>query len=123
MLHNYWFKPKGFGYGPSPRAGGWAFTGAYVFAVTVAAIVLLSSHGEARSLGAWVVFIVFTLCLTAIFALFCKAKTRGVALARWPGPRIEARIEPQAYKNETDSDRSYMLEIRICTPRSKASPS
>ena len=78
MLHNYWFKPKGFGYGAKPASWeGWAFTGAYVFAVTVAAIVLLSSHGEARSLGAWVVFIVFTLCLTAIFALFCKAKTEG----------------------------------------------
>jgi hypothetical protein len=78
MLHKFWFKPRPTGYGARPSSWeGWAFTGAYVFAVAVAAIVLLSSRGEARSVGAWAVFIIFTLCLTAIFALFCKAKTEG----------------------------------------------
>jgi hypothetical protein len=78
MIHKYWFRPKTIGYGASPSSWeGWAITGVYVAAVAIAAFVLLSSRSEAPSAGAWLVFIVLVLCLTAIFALFCKAKTEG----------------------------------------------
>jgi hypothetical protein len=53
------------------------FSGAYLVAIVVAAVVLVSSHGELRSARAWLVFIVFVACLTAIFALFRKARAQG----------------------------------------------
>jgi hypothetical protein len=53
------------------------FSGAYLAAVVIAAVVLVSSRGELHSAGAWLVFIVFVACLTAIFALFRKARTEG----------------------------------------------
>ncbi|MFI5010734.1 MAG: hypothetical protein ACHQAY_00140 [Hyphomicrobiales bacterium] len=77
MLHKYRFRPKTFGYATPSTWEGWAFTGAYVFAVTIAFFVLLTSKHELRSIGAWVVFIIFVLCLTAIFVLFRKASAQG----------------------------------------------
>ncbi|SDR51554.1 hypothetical protein SAMN05519103_04337 [Rhizobiales bacterium GAS113] len=56
---------------------GLVFCGAYVAAIAVAALVLVSSRAELRSAGAWLVFIVFVSCLTAIFALFRKARIAG----------------------------------------------
>jgi hypothetical protein len=53
------------------------FSGAYLAAIAVAAVVLASSRGEVRSVGAWLVFIVFVACLTAILALFRKARVQG----------------------------------------------
>jgi hypothetical protein len=59
------------------RWEGLAFTGAYVSAIAVATLVLVSSRSKLHSLGAWLVFIVFVACLTAIFLLFRKARARG----------------------------------------------
>jgi hypothetical protein len=55
------------------RWEGLAFGGAYVFALAVALLALLSSKHQTRSLLAWLVFIVFALCMTGIFFLYRKA--------------------------------------------------
>jgi hypothetical protein len=72
-----------------PRSGRWegfAFTGAYVFALAVALLVLLSSKHETRSLLAWAVFAVFALCLTGIFLLYRWAAKGNTENRDWSGP-------------------------------------
>ena len=78
MLHRYWFKPKRLGYGATPSSWeGWLATAIYVLAVLVAVVVMLTTKSDEHSLPAWIVFVVFVGCLTALFVLFCKAKTDG----------------------------------------------
>jgi hypothetical protein len=56
---------------------GLAFGGAYLFALAVGLTVLLSSKHETRSVLAWLVFIIFALCMTGIFLLYRRAAQAG----------------------------------------------
>ena len=78
MIHQFWFKPKAFVYGATPSTWeGWAVTTAYVVVIATALVVMLATKSDERSLAAWFVFFIFAFCVSAIFALFCKAKTQG----------------------------------------------
>jgi uncharacterized membrane protein len=78
MLHQFWFRPKTIGYGATPSSWeGWLVSAAYIITIATALGVMLATKSDEHSLAAWFVFFIFALCLTAIFILFCKAKTEG----------------------------------------------
>ena len=70
----------------SARWEGLAFTCAYIFAIGAAALVFLTTTADLRSLAAWLVFIVFALCMTGIFILYRHASKGEDENGTWTGP-------------------------------------
>ena len=59
---------------------------AYIFAIGAAALVFLTTTADLRSLAAWLVFIVFALCMTGIFILYRHASKGEDENGTWTGP-------------------------------------
>ena len=68
------------------RWEGLAFMGAYAFAIGAATLVFLTTKADLRSLGAWLVFIVFALCMTGILVLYRKAAKTDDESKNWSRP-------------------------------------
>jgi len=89
MVHQYWFKPKTFGYGATPSTWeGWLALAVYVVVISVCAVAV-SVHRE--SLSALVSSLTVLALATAVFTLVTVRKTDGVWRWRWGSRKISGK--------------------------------
>lgn len=84
MVHQYWFKPKTFGYGATPSTWeGWLTLAIYVVVLSACVVAIAAHRG---SLPALVFSLVVIVLATGVMTLVSMRKTEGVWRWRW-GPR------------------------------------
>jgi hypothetical protein len=85
MTHEFWFKPKTYGYGATPVTWeGWALVAAYVLLIS-AAMVVLSLHQT--SLSAWLLLMAAIAASTAALVVVSVKKTDGGWRWSWGAPQ------------------------------------
>jgi hypothetical protein len=81
MTHEFWFKPKTYGYGATPVTWeGWALVATYVLVIS-AAMVVLSLHQ--RAFSAWLLSMAVIAASTAAMVIASVKKTDGAMRWNW----------------------------------------
>ena len=82
-MTQYWFKPKGYGYGATPITWeGWAATLAVV-AVIAGSVVVMNRIVDRSNMTAWLTWAVLIAIATLWFIQFTRRKTDGEWRWRW----------------------------------------
>jgi hypothetical protein len=84
MVHQYWFKPKTFGYGATPSTWeGWLVLAVYVAVLSACAVTVAVHRGSLPALASSLVVVALA---TTVLTLVSVWKTDGIWRWRW-GPR------------------------------------